>query len=520
VGDTSFEESESFRVSLSSPVNASINNSLGTGTIQNDDVRININGVSMNEGDSGTTNFDFTISLTGSYSLQIDVDFATSDNTAIAPGDYAPVSGSVTFLPGETAHMISVPVVGDLFLEAVESFRVNLFNPVNASIHASVGTGSILNDDTNPAVSIGDMSMTEGNTGTTQFNFEVTLTNPSLSDIIVFYQTIDGTAMGGSDFTTASGFITIPALDPGGTISIDVLGDTDVEPDEGFQVEITSASGAFLGDAFGDGTIENDDLPGAISINDVSMNEGNTGNTSFDFSVTLGAPSLGTITVDLATADGTAIDGLDYTGGAGSLTFLPAETLMMFSVQVLGDPTDECDESFFVNLSNPVNGVIVDGQGLGTIVSDDLLGCTNADGDCFHDPACGGLDCDDSDANTYPGAPEVNETLDNQCPGEYGFGVVDEVSGVTGLLNPDDDTEYSWPAQTFATLYEVARSTDPSFASNCTLFPATANTFVLDTVAMSPGDLAFFNVRPTSPNLGSWGQDSDLVERIFTCPNP
>ncbi len=112
----------------------------------------------------------------------------------------------------------------------------------------------------------------------------------------------------------------------------------------------------------------------AISIGDVSLVEGRRGKTSFPLSVSLSAASTQVVTVRYATADGTAVaggHGADYDSVGGTLTFAPGVTALTVNVAVVGDKRREADETFFVNLSDPVNATIADGQGLATIVDDD-----------------------------------------------------------------------------------------------------------------------------------------------------
>jgi hypothetical protein len=109
-----------------------------------------------------------------------------------------------------------------------------------------------------------------------------------------------------------------------------------------------------------------------ISINDVSLNEGNAGTTAFTFTVSLSQASLGTVTVNFATADGTAtLADNDYATNSGTVTFAPGVTSQMVTVNVNGDITNEPNETFFVNLTSPMGATILDGQGQGTIVNDD-----------------------------------------------------------------------------------------------------------------------------------------------------
>jgi hypothetical protein len=116
------------------------------------------------------------------------------------------------------------------------------------------------------------------------------------------------------------------------------------------------------------------DVPG-IRIDDVSLKEGNRGLTAFTFVVTLSAPSDQVVTVQYATADGSARarfdhGGVDYLPASGTLTFAPGQTAQTITVQVVGDRLKEGDETFFVNLSDPTGATLADGQGVGTILDD------------------------------------------------------------------------------------------------------------------------------------------------------
>ena len=108
---------------------------------------ISIDDVAIDEGDSGTTNLVFTVTLSKTSNQTVTVDYATADNTAIAPGDYTSVSNQLSFSPGETSKPITVAVNGDVVNEPNETFFVNLSNPVNAFMGDGQGEGTITNDD-------------------------------------------------------------------------------------------------------------------------------------------------------------------------------------------------------------------------------------------------------------------------------------------------------------------------------------------------------------------------------------
>ena len=154
-------------------------------------------------------------------------------------------------------------------------------------------------------------------------------------------------------------------------MTVNVTGDTLLEPNETFFVNLSSPSGATLFDGQGLGTILNDDGP-VLRINDVSTAEGNSGITAFTFTVTLSPASASEVKVNYATANGTAtVAGGDYRAKVGTLTFTPGQTSKTVTVDVIGDTNKEASETFFVNLNSPSGATLFDSQGKGTILDDD-----------------------------------------------------------------------------------------------------------------------------------------------------
>jgi Ca2+-binding RTX toxin-like protein len=225
-----------------------------------------------------------------------------------------------------------------------------------------------------PQISINDVSQAEGNMGTTPFAFTVSLSRPSAFATTVDYATADGTAtVADNDYQPTSGTLTFQPGETSKTVTVVVNGDNKFELDENFFVNLSNPSNGTFGDGQGEGTILNDDPLPAVSISDDSQFEGNAGTTPFTFAVSLSNPSFQTITVDFATADGTAtVADNDYQPATGTVVFNPGETTKTVTVLANGDVAVEPDETFFVNLSNPTNATIADGQGQGTILNDDL----------------------------------------------------------------------------------------------------------------------------------------------------
>ncbi len=233
-------------------------------------------------------------------------------------------------------------------------------------------TGSGL--DPPPAtLSIDNVSATESNAGTTAFVFTVSLSASRRSNATVQYVTKDNTATSGSDYVAVSGTLVFNPGQTTRTITVSVNGDTTVEPNETFFVDLSNPSNATIAAPRGTGTIMNDDVAAlpTLSINDVSINEGNSGTTPFVFMVTLSATSTAAVTVSYTTTDGTATAGTDYVAKSGTLTFNPGQTTQTITVNVNGDTAVEPTKMFFVDLSGPSNATIAVRRGTGTIVNDD-----------------------------------------------------------------------------------------------------------------------------------------------------
>jgi hypothetical protein len=337
---------------------------------------LSIGDVTMAEGNSGTTAFAFTVTLDGPSSNTVTVDYASANGTATNAPDYTSVSGTLTFNSGETSKTVTVLVTGDTVNEANETFYVNLSDPVNATISDAQGLGTITNDDAAPTLAINDVTLAEGNSGTTVFTFTVTKTGATEQTVSVNYATADNTALQPGDYATASGTLTFLPADTTKTFAVNVVGDTLNETNETFYANLSGAVIATISDAQGVGTISNDDAAPTLSINDVTVAEGNSGTTVFTFTVTKSGSTTQTVTVNYATANGTATAGSDYTAASGTLTFLSGDTTKTITVNVSGDTTVEGNETFLVNLSNATVATISDSQGVGTITNDDASAAT------------------------------------------------------------------------------------------------------------------------------------------------
>ena len=154
------------------------------------------------------------------------------------------------------------------------------------------------------SLSVSDVTLIEGNAGTQNAVVTVSLSAPSTKTVTVNYSTANGTASAGSDYQAVSGKLTFAPGQTSKSILVPVIGDRLGEPNETFFVNLSGAKNATIADGQGVVTIV-DDEP-RISINDVSATEGNSGTTPFTFTVSLSAAHDEPVTVNYATADGTA----------------------------------------------------------------------------------------------------------------------------------------------------------------------------------------------------------------------
>jgi hypothetical protein len=374
-GDTAVEANETYFVNVSNVSGAIVLDGQGLGTIVNDDQpTLSIGDVSIVEGDSGSKTVSVTVSLSQAYGSAVTFDLATTDGSATGGVDYAASTfTSETIAAGQTSKTVTIYITGDVNVEANETFFVNVSNIAGATVLDGQGMVTIVNDDL-PNLSINDVSITEGDSGTKLATFTVTLSQPSTTVTTFAYATGDGTANWSTDYAAANvGGQSIPAGQTSKTISVTINGDTTTEANETFVVNLGSVIGANVIDGQGLGTILDDDTP-TLTIADVSVAEGNSGKGNVaTFTVKLSKAAASAVTFNIATANGSAIAGSDYV--ASSLvnqSIAAGATTKTFAVTMKPDRLVEPNETFGVNVSNVAGPVaVLDSQAVGTIVNDD-----------------------------------------------------------------------------------------------------------------------------------------------------
>jgi hypothetical protein len=219
-----------------------------------------------------------------------------------------------------------------------------------------------------PSLTVNDVTVTEGDSGTKNAVFTVLLSASSADPVSVDYATADGSANAPDDYSAAGGTLTFAPGELSKQVTVSVAGDTLDEPHETYTLNLSNPLGATIADGRGAGTILDNDPQVAISVDDVTRAESD-GPASF--TVSLSKASGKVVTVAYATADGSAVSPDDYAVRSGTLVFLAGDMSKTVSVPLNDDQVEEPDETFTLGLSGAVNASLADAQGIGTIVDDD-----------------------------------------------------------------------------------------------------------------------------------------------------
>jgi len=328
---------------------------------------------SVNENGGQAT---ITVKRNGGNFGTITVQYATTaGGTATAGSDYTPVSGTLTWGHLDSSDKtFTIPIIDDSVVEQDETINLQLSNPTNgATLLFPTSALSIVDDDAAPKISINDVSQAEGNSGTTNFTFNVTLSAPSGLPVSANYTTADSTAQTGTDYQAANGVVSFAPGETSKQITVLVNGDTQVEPNETFAVNLFNLINAGVGKASGLGTIVNDDS--ASSTPTIQFSQ-----ASYSVQEDLGALTI-TVTrsgdtsspasVDYKTVDGSATQKADFEYAAGTLTFGIGETSKAFQVLINEDMYVEVNESFGLTLSNPAGASLGAQNSTGVTIIDD-----------------------------------------------------------------------------------------------------------------------------------------------------
>ena len=219
-----------------------------------------VNGTSVKEGDTGEATAVFNVWLRPASARAVTVNYRTAGGTAAAGSDYTPVTGQLTFEPGQALKIVNVKVKGDALHEPPETFNLILSEPVDALLPRDRALGIIANDDDTPYFYVNSSTVTESDAGTVNAVFTVGLTAASGQTVTVKYSTGGGTAAAGTDYVPLA--LTTLTFHPGETlktVTVRVKGDTVKESDETFLFKLSGATKAMIWRPQAEGTITDDD---------------------------------------------------------------------------------------------------------------------------------------------------------------------------------------------------------------------------------------------------------------------
>lgn len=322
-----------------------------------------------------------TVQLSERVAKPVTVDYFLQ-GTATAGRDYRLTSGNslltsptgrITFAPGQTVQPISVNVANDDLREGVETMSLSIFKPQGATLgNDTRAVITILDDDGYGASVSGPARVGEGG----YFEYVLNLSAPATKGETFYVNTRSGLAVQGEDYRPLT---KLPLIFKAGELSksfrIQTLPDAEVETDEFFYLDVSSATPGFPAiPAFGVTIVGAGPAPlPEVAIADASVVEGNAGNASLTFTLTLSAAYGTPVTVAYATSNGTATTAnRDYEGVTNGVVTIPAGlTTATVAVNVIGDTNQEPDETFTVSLSSPSNATLGRSTATGTILNDD-----------------------------------------------------------------------------------------------------------------------------------------------------
>ena len=372
VDDSIYEIAETFWVRLSAASGATISSATGTATISDADAPpvFSIANVAVNEGAGSAT---LTVTKTGATTQISTVNYATGDGTATASSDYTATSGTLTFAAGVASKTFSVPIVNDTTYEPTESFSVGLSGASTATISPSSGAASVtINDnDALPSFKItSGGSVAEGGIAT----FTITKTGSTTVQTSVNYATANGSATAPTFYDAVSGVATFAPTDTAKTINVHTIASDYYDGTTNFSMNLSNPSTATISNASAIANITDNTAAPTFSLgantsttNQVSVTEG----SSFTFNVFLSGYVRNPLTINYATSNGTATAGSDFAATSGTLS-IGGYSSGSFTVPTIDDTAIEGNQSFYVSISSPSAGTLVQSKMTATIIDNDF----------------------------------------------------------------------------------------------------------------------------------------------------
>jgi uncharacterized repeat protein (TIGR03803 family) len=359
LADGDAEPPETVHLTLSNPVGATLGLLSALLTLTDDEptVGFSVASFSVSEASASAT---VTVKRTGSTAGTSQVDYATSDGTAVAGVDYTAASGTLVFPPKSTTQTFTVPILADANAEPTETVNLALSNvSAGTGLNLANATLNITNED--PSISF-SMAAYTAKESAKSLMVTVKRTGNVTGAASVDYATSDGTATAGADYLATSGTLSFAAKVTTRTFSVALLPDTLDEGNETIGLTLTNPVGGVLGQDSATIAITDDDDAGVIELAAASFSGSETGGVAV-VTVKRSGGTASAASIDYATSDGSAQAGADYTATSGTLTFLAGQTSKTFGIPILADGAPEQTETLIVTLSNPGGGAVLGAQG-------------------------------------------------------------------------------------------------------------------------------------------------------------
>ncbi|MCZ8365589.1 MAG: right-handed parallel beta-helix repeat-containing protein [Microcystis sp. LE19-251.1A] len=383
--DTTVESNETVALTLASGTGYTVGTTTAvTGTITNDDfpsITLAVSPSSVNE--DGTTNLVYTFTRTGSTTSALTANYTvggtatfSTDYTQTGAATFTSTTGTVNFAANSSTATVTVDPTADTTVENNETVALTLASGTGYTVGtATAVTGTITNDDfPSITLAVSPSSVTED--GTTNLVYTFTRTGSTTSALTANY-TVGGTATfstdytqtGAATFTSTTGTVNFVAGSSTATVTVDPTADTTVESNETVALTLASGTGYTVGTTTAvTGTINNDDFS-QLSINNVTVVEGQDSNVTL--TVTVDNPNPQPISFNYTTGPIDATANVDYTSQTGTLTIAANTSTATISIPILNDNLNEADEAFTVTLSNAVNATINPEGGIGEVIITD-----------------------------------------------------------------------------------------------------------------------------------------------------
>ncbi len=360
--DDSLDEAdlETFTVRLNGPQGATLATVEATGAIEDDDGEPEL-GVRDVTAAENVGNLEFTVTLSAASGRAVTVTYATADDTATAPDDYAATSGTLTFTAGQTGLTIAVPVVDDAVDEGDEELTLTLSGVANATFAGGAttveATGTITDDDVTPTVSVANPTASEdaGN-----LLFTVTLDVASGLAATVDYATADGTATAPDDYAATSGTLTFTAEQTERTIAVPIVDDAvDEEEEEDLTLTLSAPTSAMFGGGAATlaatGTILDDDDPAVEVSFGADAYTAAEGGAPATVTVRVNVDPEREVTIPLTAANAGGATDADHAGTPAELVFRAGEALFRtFDVTATDDAIDDGGEQVVLGIGTPL----------------------------------------------------------------------------------------------------------------------------------------------------------------------